>query len=310
MSATSPVVARSSEPDGHSAADPWRPAASRIVLRKAKRNRRLPSPQRFPPVKQIIDACGRAMRRGAPALIGLVLVAGFGGAAALSHRWVTTSPRFAIQSIEIRGNRMVAAEAISELLPVQVGDNMFASDTRSIERSLDGNPWIANAEVHRELPRTIVVTVRERRAVALVDLGALYLVDAMGVPFKRTALESGEGDGLPVITGIERLAFRADPVATSRLIGAGLAAVSQWRSSPTRPAIAEVNFDTYRGLAIRTLVPAIAVHLGSLDDPALLERMTMFETAWRELSSDEQARTETIYLDADPGQATIAFAKN
>jgi cell division septal protein FtsQ len=187
---------------------------------------------------------------------------------------------------------------------------MFATDTRSLERALRANPWIATAEVHRELPRTMVATIVEHQPAALVDLGALYLVDASGKPFKRAALEVGEGAEMPVITGIERLAFRANPNATIRLIHASLRAAELWRAVASRPAIDELRIDDFGGLALRTHQPALTVHLGALDDLKLAERMRMFEAAWAQLTNDERARTETLYLDAGLTQATIAFAKN
>lgn len=310
MSAASAVAARRPDaaPDG--ADDPWRPARSRIVLRKPRGNRRVLSARRLPPPRELLDACGRAIRRSTPALVGLALVAAFGAAAALSHRWITTSERFAIRRLEIRGAHTLATAAVAELLPVHLGDNMFASDTRTLERALATHPWIAAAEVHRELPRTLVATITERTAAAVVDLGALYLVEPSGAPFKRAAVESGEADGLPVITGIERLAFRTDPAATTRLIRSGLAAAAQWQARPSRPPVAEIAFDVFRGLTVHTRDPEISVFLGALDDPSLPERMAMFDAAWQALSADERDRTQTMYLDAGLGQATIAFAKN
>lgn len=344
-------------------ADSWGPARSRIVLRKPKGNRRLASARRLPRPHECIDACGRALRRCAPALVGVAMISAFAGAAALSHDWITTSPRFAISSIEVRGTRVLdRAEALA-LLPVHLGDNMFAADTRTLERALAAHPWVARVEVHRELPRTLVATITERTAAAVVDLGGLYLVDPAGLPFKRVSMEGdgaeadanaaeaaadltaldadaadaaapvlavpavavaqppsplsppaaalrSEAANLLVITGIERLAFRADPVATSRLIRSGLAAIEQWRGQPGRPAVAEVRFDVHRGLTLRTAAPAVAIFLGALDDPSLADRMAMFDAAWNHLSADERARTETMYLDAGLGHATIAFAKN
>lgn len=310
MSAASTVASR--RPDAGEA-EPWIPSRSRIVLRKPKGNRRLASARRLPPPREMIDACGRAIRRCAPALVGMAIVGSFGASAALAHNWITSSPRFAISSIEVRGNHQLARAAVAELLPVHLGDNMFASDTASLERALATSPWISRAEVHRELPRTLVVTITERTAAAVVDLGGLYLVDAEGQPFKRAAVEAGEGDGLPVITGIERLAFRADPAATTKLIRSALAAAATWRSSApagARPALAEISFDVFRGLTVRTREPALSISLGLLDDPALASRMALFDSAWASLSPEERARTETLYLDAGLGQATIAFAKN
>lgn len=311
VSAASAVSAR--RPDAAAAGqdDPWHhPARSRIILRKPRGNRRLATARRLPAPREMVDACGRALRRCAPALVGLALVGAFGAAAALSHRWVTSSPRFAIASIDIRGNHALSPDAVAELLPVHLGDNMFASDTRTLERALAAHPWIARAEVHRELPRTLVATITERTAAAVVDLGGLYLVEPSGIPFKRAAVESGEADGLPVITGIERLAFRTDPTATSHLIRAGLDAVATWQADPERPPVAEIAFDVFRGLTVHTREPEISVLLGALDDPSLGERMAMFDAAWQHLSPEERARTQTMYLDAGLGQATIAFAKN
>lgn len=307
MSATTPV-ARPADAAGDR--DSWRPALSRIVLRKSKGNRRMATARRLPAPRQAIDACGRAVRRLAPAIVGLAVIGVFGATATLSHRWITTSPRFAITTIELQGNRVLSEESLADLLPVHPGDNMFAAATASMERAVARHPWVASAQVHRELPHRLVVSVRERTAAALVELGGLYLVEPSGLPFKRAALDSGEADGLPVISGIERLAFRADPQATSRLIRAGLDALARWRAVPGRPAVAELTFDSYRGLTLRLVSPAVSLHLGALDDPALAERMALFETAWDHLSPDERAATETLYLDAGPGQVTVAFAKN
>lgn len=314
-SAASTIASRRSDAGD---ADSWLPARSRIVLRKPKGNRRLTSARRLPAPREVLDACGRACRRCAPALVGMAIVGAFGASTALAHNWITSSPRFAISSIEVRGNQQLPAASVAELLPVHLGDNMFASDTRSLERALAASPWVASAEVHRELPRTLVATIVERKAAAVVDLGGLYLVDAEGHPFKRAAVEAGEGDGLPVITGIERLAFRADPDATTKLILSGLTAAETWRlgapgaigAAGSRPALAEVSFDVFRGLTVRTREPQLSIFLGPLDDPALASRMALFDSAWASLSLEERARTETMYLDAGLGQATIAFAKN
>jgi cell division protein FtsQ len=311
VSVTPSVAPQGSEPTpGHAIDDPWLPAASRIVLRKPKGNRRVEPERQRPTAKQLVASCGRALRRATPVLVGAALVAAFGAAAALSHRWVTSSPRFAIAAITLSGNQGISTESLLAQLPVRPGDNMFAAETSALERALTANPWIASAEVHRELPHTLAITVRERKAVALVDLGGLYLVDASGAPFKRAAVEFGEGQGLPAITGIERLAFRADPAATQSLIRAALTAMARWQASPRRPPLAELAFDVYRGLTLRTQRPSVAVHLGALDDPALPERMALFEAAWAHLGPDEQSRAEAMFLDGGPGQATIAFAKN
>ena len=78
-------------------AAPRVPRSSRIVLRANKRRRgsfvtRLPRP------RAIAEACGRALRRSAPAMVGLVAVGAVAGGVWATHHWLTHSPRFAISS--------------------------------------------------------------------------------------------------------------------------------------------------------------------------------------------------------------------
>lgn len=288
----------------------WRPEVSRIVLRRPKGNRRVQHSYRLPSAKALLDGCGRAVRKAAPALIGLLVLGAFSGAAAGSYHWVTSSPRFAITAIELEGTQIVSRDTLSELLPVRLGDNIFSAPVARLERALVAHPWIASAKVHRELPHRLVISVQERSAAALVDLGGLYLVEPDGQPFKRAVLESGEADGLPVISGIERLAFRADPEATARLIRAGLDALARWHDVSERPRATELTFDGHRGITLHLAEPAVALRLGAFDAPELAARMALFEPAWQSLSADERARTQTLYLDAGSGQAIVAFAKD
>ncbi|HEY5952487.1 MAG TPA: FtsQ-type POTRA domain-containing protein, partial [Kofleriaceae bacterium] len=168
---------------------PEPPPASRLTV-KARPNRRKPTQRgslwsRLPKPMMIADACGRALRRSLPALIGLFVLATIGGTAWAGYRFVTTSSRFAISEIEINGNQQLSDDQVRSLLPVRLGDNVFATNLDTVTHELRENPWIASAEAHRILPHTIVIDVREHVAAAVVQLGGLYLVDAEGHPFKK-----------------------------------------------------------------------------------------------------------------------------
>src|SRR5258706_1161056 len=110
------------------------PASSRLTV-KAKPNRRRPttSPsvwaryQSLAKPAVVADACGRALRRSLPALIGIGVLGVIGGTAWAGYRFVTTSPRFAIHDIAIRGNHHLTVDQIRAALPVAVGDNVFAT---------------------------------------------------------------------------------------------------------------------------------------------------------------------------------------
>jgi cell division septal protein FtsQ len=230
----------------------------------------------------------------------------------LGHRFVTTSDRYAITAIEIRGAERVAAAELRAALPVAVGDNVFTASPTAVAEAARAHPWIAAAEAHRELPDTMVVEVREHRAAALAHLGDLYVIGSDGHPFKRARIEDGDGEGVPVITGLERAAYQRDPAAAARTLTAALAVLARWRAAPTRPAIGELHVGTQGTIALRTHDHGAAIELGPLGAPdaELAARLHTFDAAWAELTAEERARARVLHLDARLDQVTIAFAKD
>jgi cell division protein FtsQ len=140
----------------------------------------------------------------------LAVVAFLGGAALAGRqaiRHVIASPRFAVRDIRVGPTVHVAADDLRALTGVRVGDRLLAIDPDLVATRLTAHPWVVSARVRRELPSTLAIEVTERRAVASALLGALYLLDPAGHPFKRATFE--EADGLTVLTGITRDKYAA-----------------------------------------------------------------------------------------------------
>src|SRR5437868_942377 len=100
--------------EGTKQSRPQPPRASRLTL-KPKKNRRKQQGSvwsRLPKPAVLADACGRALRRGVPAMIGIAVLATVGGTAWAGYRFVTTSPRFAITEINVSGNSRVPTDQI------------------------------------------------------------------------------------------------------------------------------------------------------------------------------------------------------
>lgn len=260
---------------------------------------------RLPKPAMIVNGCGRALRRSLPAMVGLVVVGAVGGTAWAGYRFVTTSPRFAITAIEVHGNHHVDPDQVRAALPIAVGDNVFAANVDSLTRGLTSNPWIADASAHRILPHTLVIDIREHEAAAVAELGGLYLVDASGHPFKRVA-DDGVGAGLPIVTGLDRAAYLADPAATARTIASALGALAMWKSAD-RPTVGEVHVDLHGALTLHTYDTATAIQLGSID-AALAARIHTFDVAWAQLADAERARARAIHLDPRLDHVTVAFS--
>ena len=262
---------------------------------------------RLPKPGAIADACGRAVRRSLPAAVAVAAAALVGTGVWGGYRWMTGSPRFAITEIAIEGAHHVDATALRTSLPIRVGDNVFV-DLPRLAQLARANPWVATVEVRRILPHTISIELHEHVAAAVVELGELYLVDAAGTPFKRAALETGEGDDLPFITGIGRATYAAAPDAAATTIREAVAAFASWRAA-ARPAIGEIHVDPHGAITLHTYDQAIAIQLGALG-AGLGARMHTFDAAWAGLSDAERARARAIHLDARPDHVTVAFAKD
>ena len=284
------------------------PRSSRIVLRA---NKRRPSPviTRLPRPGAVVEACGRALRRSGPSLVALAVVGAVGGGVWGVHHYLTTSSRFAVATIAVRGSHVLTDDEVRELLPFHLGDNVFSVDTGAAERALAAEPWVAKARVRRRLPRTVVVELTERTPAALVAADGLYLVDAGGRPFKRAELERGEGAGLPVLSGVPRPMFATAPEQAAARIKRGLDVLGAWADGGARPPIGEVRVD-HHGATLFTYDDAVAVRLGDADGPLLTTRLRRFDAAWSALSPDERRRARAIHVDNDTrgDLVTVSFA--
>jgi cell division protein FtsQ len=283
------------------------PRASRLVLKKNRR-KSAPLRARLPSPAKLIGSCGHTLRRAAPAMLALVGIGAVGAGAYAGYRFLTTSPQFAVTAIDVRGTHVLGADELRARLPFTVGANVFGTDLAGAEAALAQEPWIAEVHVGRELPHTIVVDVREREPAAIVDLDGLYLADRTGHVFKRAALERGEGAGLPIVTGLGRDRWSADPDAGAEQVAHALTALADWRVDTARPPVAEVHLDP-GGLTLYTTDSAVAIRLGDADGDALAARMHTFDRAWAALSPDERGRARAIHVDnhTRPDHVTVAF---
>ena len=190
----------------------------------------------------------------------------------------------------------MTADEIRELAGVELGDQLLAVDADAVAKLLATHPWIASARVRRELPSVLAIEVSERHAVASALMGALYLLDADGRPFKRATFE--EADGLPVITGVTREQYAALRRASARRC---FARRSRWsaptRADPARPKLSEVHVDARTGFSLVLMDGGGQVRLGRGEVEEKLARMDHIIAA---LGPRGAAGVATVYLDGPP----------
>lgn len=104
-----------------------------------------------------------------------------------------------VKHVLIQGVEQIDTAEVLSLAAVEPGISMINLGVSDIRRRLLKNPWIAKAQVRRRIPHTVVITVVERKPVALVNRGAVYMVDQTGLLWP---LRSHAYWNLPVMSGL------------------------------------------------------------------------------------------------------------
>jgi cell division protein FtsQ len=241
-------------------------------------------------------AAGRQLRRVVALVLPTVLaLAALGGAAWATWRHGVQGELLRIREIRYAGLSQVTPAALAELSPIRPGDHLLLSDVEAMARALLRNPWISAVEIHRRLPPALEVTVTERQAAALVELGGLYLTDPSGQVFKRAA--PGDGLDLPLVSGLDREAFEArrGGDGESLRLRSALELLARWREAglDRRAPISEIHVDPVLGTTVYAGDEGVEIRLGQGELPRKLERL---ETLLARLESDG-VQGEVIHLD-------------
>jgi len=117
-----------------------------------------------------------------------------------------------LAKVSVEGNHYLTAEDITQAAGLPVGENMFKLDLKEAEDKIEKLDWTNRVFIERRLPSSILISVRERKPMALLDNGALYGVDREGRVLPPAVALAGED--LPLISG---LPVKADAVGTTAM---------------------------------------------------------------------------------------------
>lgn len=128
------------------------------------------------------DAGRRRLKR----LLVLVAVA----ATALTGVIVLRSPVLDVDEVAVAGTGRTDPEQIRAVAGIGTGEPLLLADLGAAEAAVEALPWIAEAEVTRDLPGLVQIEIRERTAVAVVSgEGRAVLVDVDGRVLDDAAAE-------------------------------------------------------------------------------------------------------------------------
>jgi cell division protein FtsQ len=145
------------------------------------------------------------------------------------HDVFTQSEHFQTHQIFVEGGQRLSSRAIAAQAGVRPGINVLSVNLTAARKRLLAHPWIAEAEVQREIPSTLRIRIREHEAAAVVDIGRRFLLNLQGELFKEW--EPSDPAGLPSVSGLAL----SDVKPVNRWVAAGAMALADWGTAVASP---------------------------------------------------------------------------
>jgi len=164
------------------------------------------------------------------------------------NTFVYENAAFAVQTIEVRTDGVIAPDQLRRWTGIKPGANLISLDLAAVKRHLELVPTIADVSIERILPRTLKVRVTERRPVAQVKVprsdGAggiavsVFQLDADGIVMqpldpRQSIIPLSQARGqLPLISGLNLLQLQAGHRVDAAAVQSALQLVSAFGRSP------------------------------------------------------------------------------
>jgi len=113
---------------------------------------------------------------------------------------ITQCDYFKAKSLKIEGGQRLSQNQIIEAARVKKGMNVLDVNLAVVRKRLLAQPWIADAEIRREIPAGLYIKVQEHSPLAIIDLGRKFLLNENGRVFKEWT-DTDPAD-LPLVSGL------------------------------------------------------------------------------------------------------------
>jgi cell division protein FtsQ len=187
-------------------------------------------------------------------------------AAMIAYQKLLQCPQFMVKKIIVAGCGRYLPDQIISMAGITHDTNLLAIDLKDICHRLEQSSWIERAQVKRNFPDRLSISIRERKPAALINLDGLYLVDEEGIIFKKAEGEEGLGKDrmvLPIVTGIGGEEVTHHRQRTAPLISQALTFMrSAEREGIPRSSISEIHLDPVLGLTVFTAPGAVQIEMG------------------------------------------------
>jgi cell division protein FtsQ len=216
---------------------------------------------------------------------------------------------FQITTMKIDGHRKVSKEQITTLSKVDIHSNLLAINVGQVKSLLESHPWIARAEVTRDWPNRLLITVKEKKPVALLNRNAgLFYMDNKG-RIIAVASSSQELD-FPVITGLKNYTFNPiDSAQTPEILQDALGLLklaSKNNSILPEQNISEIHITENGEMLLYLLERAFPIYMGA--DEKISTRYYRLVKVLKDLYKSREF-SKVSYIRLDYQKDTILVGK-
>jgi cell division septal protein FtsQ len=174
---------------------------------------------------------------------------------------LTTSERFAVRAVEIRGLCRVDSVEVGKLVAGIQGENIFLLPLEKCAERFSAHPRVRSITFKKVLPNKVYCAVEEREPVAVVYAGGFFEVDQEGMVL--TSDELTDYLDLPIISGVERKTlkqgtFCKDPQLSNAL---GVLGICKRIGGTFADDVSEVRIGS-QGISVVTLKEGTVLLLG------------------------------------------------
>ena len=180
-----------------------------------------------------------------------------------SWNFAMTAPYFQLSNISITGNGRISNEDVLAAAGIEERTNIFACNMTDMGRKIEEIPWVRDVSLKKILPDTLMINVTERAPFALINLGEFYYLDEEGYIF--AVADSDNGLDYPVLSGVDKGGLLDGDGETFAMIEEGIAVLKLLNKEEnylSRKRVAELKFDSDKGITLFTIGGGTPVHIG------------------------------------------------
>ena len=187
------------------------------------------------------------LRFGLKCFMTLTLFSILSLTAIFAHDFITQTPFFNITRIDISGIKHATRDEILKLTTLKESKNIFELNTGLAEKEIISHPWIQSAEVKRQLPSELLISIIEHKALAIVHVGnTAALINFQGLPFKQYIPDSDKLSDITVVKGLKLNQIDDKHLFTGRLFES----VMEFLNTNKSGHVQQITANEYMGISI------------------------------------------------------------